>query len=69
VLDEMLLIIGQLFPIFHILGQVDFFGGPERSLLILVHLPNFIVLDWEEDESVWVLFKKRLWQSTLCEVL
>lgn len=38
--DEVPLIVGQFVPVVEILGQVDLFRSPERSLRLLVHLPD-----------------------------
>lgn len=56
-------VIRKLLPVFKILSQVNFFSGPETSHLFFVHLPNIIVLDRENDESVWVIFQQRLRKS------
>ena len=61
VLDEVLLTFVKLVPIFQILTKVNFLGGPEASHLVLVHLPDVVVMDWEDDESVGVLIKHWLW--------
>ena len=60
VLDEVLLVVGQLLPVLNVLSEVDFFGRPEGRLLVLVHLPDVVILDWEKHEAVGVLLKKRL---------
>ena len=64
-LDEVLLVIIELFPILDVLGEVNFLSGPESSLLVLVHLPDVAVLDGEEDEAVRVLLKERLFKWAL----
>lgn len=64
-LDKVLLVIVELLPILYILSEVDFFGCPEGSFLVFIHLPNIVVLDWEENESIGVLFKKWLWKRSL----
>jgi hypothetical protein len=38
-------IVSEALPVLHIGGKVDFFGGPEGGLGLLVHLPN---LHWIE---------------------
>ena len=43
-----------------VLGEIDFLGGPERGLGLLVHLPDLVVLDGEEDKAVGVLLEERL---------
>jgi hypothetical protein len=63
VLDEVLLTFVEFVPIFQILAKINFLGGPEASHLILVHLPNVVVVDWEDHEPVGVLVKHRLWES------
>lgn len=68
-LDEVLLILVELVPVFQILTQVDFLGGPEASHLVLVHLPNVVVVNWEDDEPVGVLVKDWLWEQALSLVL
>lgn len=47
VLDEVLLVIIQLFPVLNVLGKIDFFSGPESSFLVLVHFPDVVILDGE----------------------
>ena len=64
-LDEVLLVLIELFPILDVLGEVNFLSGPESSLLVLVHLPDVAVLDGEEDEAVRVLLKERLFKWAL----
>jgi hypothetical protein len=38
--EEALVVIEALVPIVKILGEIDLLGGPERSLGLLVHLPD-----------------------------
>jgi hypothetical protein len=38
--EEALVIVETLVPVVKILGQINLFGGPERSLGLLVHLPD-----------------------------
>jgi hypothetical protein len=57
VLDEVLLALVEFLPIFLILSQVDLLCRPECRLLVLVHLPDVMVLNWEQNETIWVLFK------------
>lgn len=64
-LDEVLLVLIELFPILDVLGEVNFLSGPKSSLLVLVHLPDVAVLDGEEDEAVRVLLKERLFKWAL----
>jgi hypothetical protein len=64
-LNEVLLVLIELFPILDVLGEVNFLSGPESSLLVLVHLPDVAVLDGEEDKAVGVLFKERLFKRAL----
>ena len=61
VLDEVLLTFIELVPVFQILTKINFFGGPEASHLIFVHLPNIIVVNWKDNKPVGVLVKDWLW--------
>jgi hypothetical protein len=60
VLDEMFLVVIQFLPVLNVLGEIDFLSGPESGFLVLVHLPDVVVLDGEENKAVRVLLKKRL---------
>ena len=42
-----------------IFGQVNLLGRPERSLGFLVHLPDIMVLDGEDDKATWVVPEER----------
>lgn len=54
--DEVALIVVQtLVPVMQILREINFFGGPERGLGLLVHLPDLI-------GGQSVLAKGLLWQ-------
>ena len=35
--------------------QTYLLNRPERSLCLLIHLPNVRILDWEDYESSWVV--------------
>merc|ERR1719318_2173106 len=51
--DEVFLIILQLLiPIFQILLQVNFLSCPEAGLCLLVHPPDVVILDGEDDKPV-----------------
>jgi hypothetical protein len=59
--DEELLILSQaVVPVVKILGQINLLSSPERSLVLLVHLPDLMVLDGKEDEAVRVLLEEGL---------
>ena len=60
VLDEMLLVLVEVFPVFEVLCKIDFFSGPERGLCLLVGGPNIVVFNWEKNEPVQVFLKHRL---------
>ena len=54
VFDEVALSVVEIvLPVACVLGEVDFFGGPEGGFGFLVHLPDLRVVDWEHAESVW----------------
>lgn len=61
--DEMLLVFIEFLPIFQVLCKIDFFSGPETGHLFFVHFPDIVVLDWKDDEPVWILLEKWLWES------
>jgi hypothetical protein len=67
--NEMLLVLGEIVPVFDILTKIDFLSSPETCLLILVTLPNIIVLDWQDDKSVWIILEKWLLLNLLSETL
>jgi hypothetical protein len=67
-LDEVLLVGGQLWPIFEVLLEIDFLGGPEGSHMLLVHFPNVRVLDGQNHEAVGVLIQKRFWEQIHIDV-
>jgi hypothetical protein len=58
--DEVLLSVVKIGPIAEVMTQIDFFGGPEASLGLFIELPDFVLLNREEDESVFVLLENRL---------
>ena len=64
-LDKVLLILLEGLPVLDVLSKVDLVDCPEAGHLILVHLPDVMVLDWENDEAVGVLLKERLRQDFL----
>ena len=59
VLEEVLLIIIELLPVFEILSKIDFFSCPKGSCMLFVHPPNIIVLNWEEYEPIEILLHHR----------
>ena len=64
-LDEVLFVLVQFFPVLGVLAQVDLVNRPEAGHLIFVHLPDVFVLDWQDYEAVRVLFKKWFGQDCL----
>ncbi len=70
ILEEVLLFFVEFLPVLDILHEIDLLDCPEGGHLILVHLPDVVVLDWEHDESVGVFFEERLgkWCLSLREV-
>jgi hypothetical protein len=62
-LDKMLLVVGQLRPILQVLLEIDFLGGPESGLMLLVHFPNVRVFDRQNHEAVGILIQERLRQQ------
>ena len=64
-LDEVSFVFFKFCPIFRVCAKIDFVDSPEASHLVLVHLPDVWVLDREDDETIGVVFKKRLWKDDL----
>ena len=65
VLDEMLLLLLQSGPVLLVVSKIDLVDRPEAGHLILVHLPDVVVLNGQDDEAVGVLFKERLREDFL----
>jgi hypothetical protein len=57
VFDKMLLVTGQLGPVFCVLIKVDFVHRPEGGHVMFIHFPNVFVLDGEQNKPVWVGLK------------
>ena len=55
-LDEVLLVFGEFWPVSLVTTEVDLIDSPEAGHLVLVHLPDVLVLDGQDDEAVWVFF-------------
>ena len=55
--DEVLLVFLQILPIFYVLAKVDLIDGPEACHLVLVHLPDVVVLDRQQDKSIRVVLE------------
>jgi hypothetical protein len=50
----------QLVPVSHITREVKLLNGPETGDLLFIHAPDIVVLEWEENEPMWVLFEEWL---------
>ena len=59
-LNEVLLIGSESFPVPLVLTHADLVDRPKHRHLVLVHLPNVVVDNREDHESIWVLFKQWL---------
>ena len=64
-LDKVLLVLLKRLPVLRVLAQVDFINRPEAGHLVLVHLPDIVVLDGQNDEAVGILFEQGLWLDFL----
>jgi len=60
-----LLIRVKFLPVKDINSKIDFVYGPEASHLVLVHLPDVVVLDGKDNESIRVFFEERFRKSSL----
>ena len=55
-LKKVLLVRFKGSPVLFILSKINFVDGPKASHLVFVHLPDIVVLDGQDNESVGVLF-------------
>ena len=53
--DKVPLFVVETFPVSHVFGEIYFLYRPEWSLCFLVHHPDILELDGEDDESPGVL--------------
>lgn len=60
ILDEMFLFFIEFLPISEVLVEIDFISCPERGKMSLVHLINWMVFDWEQNEPLFVWLQNRL---------
>ena len=60
VLDEILLVVVELFPIVEIVGEIYLLGRPKRRLCLLEHEPQVVVLNRKDDKARGVLLQHRL---------
>ena len=58
ILDEVLLVVVQTLPVLGVLGKVNLLGGPEAGFVLLVHLPDLVILDGEENKALLVLLEE-----------
>ena len=56
----MALVVREIVPVLEVLGKIDFLCCPEASHLLFVHLPDVVVLDWQNHKSVRIFFQERL---------
>mmetsp|Transcript_139763 Transcript_139763/g.197928 ORF Transcript_139763/g.197928 Transcript_139763/m.197928 type:complete len:203 (+) Transcript_139763:437-1045(+) len=59
-LDEVLLALIQIHPILAVLSQIDLLRCPERCFVLLVHLPNFRMLQRKHDPALRVFLQERV---------
>lgn len=45
-------------------NMIYLFSGPKRGLCLLVHLPDVMVLNGEDDKATWIFLQKRLFLNT-----
>jgi uncharacterized protein YhhL (DUF1145 family) len=58
--DEVLFRHRESVPVYSIARDVDFFSSPKGGFVLLIHPPDVVVLDGEEDEAMRVCLKERL---------
>jgi len=59
-LDEVLLILFEVLPVLDILTEINLVNSPEAGHLILVHLPDIMILDGQDNKAIGVLLKQWL---------
>mmetsp|Transcript_76999 Transcript_76999/g.168308 ORF Transcript_76999/g.168308 Transcript_76999/m.168308 type:complete len:229 (+) Transcript_76999:764-1450(+) len=59
-LHEVLFLLREIVPVFVVLCQIDLLCCPEGGLMLLVHLVDLVVLDWEENPAARILLQKRV---------
>mmetsp|Transcript_7100 Transcript_7100/g.25965 ORF Transcript_7100/g.25965 Transcript_7100/m.25965 type:complete len:325 (+) Transcript_7100:229-1203(+) len=60
---KVLLVLRQRLPVLHVVRKINFLGSPERSLSLLVHFPNPVVLDRKHGKPVVVFIEQWLGKS------
>ena len=53
-------VVETVLPVVEILGEIHLLGSPEGGFSLLVHLPDLVVLDGEENEATLGLDQERL---------
>ena len=61
VLEEMLLVFVELFPVFHVLSEIDFFCSPKRCSVLFVHSPDIVMFNREQNETIQIFLEHRLY--------
>ena len=61
----MLLILLKILPVLDVRLKINLVDGPKAGHLVLVHLPDVVVLDGEQDKAVRVILKQWLRQGRL----
>jgi hypothetical protein len=55
--DEVTFVGMEVEPVGSILREVDFLCCPERCFSFFVHLPNVVVFDGKEDQTIWIFLE------------
>jgi hypothetical protein len=55
--NKMALAVTQGFPVFEVTTEVNFFCGPKGSFMAFVLLPDYGIIDGENDKTVFVFVK------------
>ncbi len=58
--DEVLFRRRESVPVYSVARDVDFFSSPKEGFGLLIHPPDVVVLDGEEDEAMRVCLEERL---------
>lgn len=56
--NEVLFLVLQSFPVTKILGEINLLSSPEWGFSLLVHLPDVMVLDWEDYKASGIVLQQ-----------
>lgn len=67
--NEVALVVAQLVPMGQIATQINLCRRPKARHLLLVHFPNFLVLDGEKNKAMRIRLQQRLLGGSAANLL